>query len=829
MDGFKMLFYDLKAKAEQQRDSSEIIGKFAYDLYVRSRPDIRYKTCLDIGIGNGWAMHSLLAGGCSHCDGVDISNERLRQADDLLKAYGFSNYTLSNGDAEDLVCCPSEHYDYVNYLDVLEHLPNFERGIQQVYRVLKDEGLIYIKTTNNYTDVDLQLHHYSQILLSLVLPQHISPPSGNQLMLRDDVHRLSEVELKELTNALPEDFHEHIHQFYPDELRDFVVRAGFEVVNFSGTPIFSDIIYNNEAAILNLASAFVALMETPAYQVLVESLLKDLIAAGNRSFDGLPANYVFSDNMILVAKKVGHPKKMTPAPAKISQHGSDEYPSATQGRSTRKWFSESPLAEGWPEVIRLFPTSEIVVPSEPEAYGFYELELPDAFRWMKPEAKCWLPADTMAGLSSPVLLVTASTGSGERFLSISVDGDFLETQRIDRYGTYYFAVPAACVNKPGLVEIAFRVDRVEPPERDPRLLGLPIYALDVIDLNSGWDGFEERRYLGDQVRVFRATDAPLSTLLDRCRLGPDSLVLDVGAGMGWSTALLAATTGARVFGVDLYQYDAVTGDSFRSKLVRRLRRHLPVLIQEPGCERFQQLEQVVERCAFFTMDAQDLLFREGLFDFVFSLNALGRIPDPGRVLQEIARVLKPGGTVFLQFNGLYFSDAGHHLYGLTDRPWIHLLHDRAEIKQIIREAGKAPNEVDHILDTLNGYSVRQYLEIFAQSDLEVLDQQLHKGFAMGGSEASETFTRLRAHYSKEDLTTSGMTVILRKAATTSHRPATASTARVGAAAVKSFPIGPQKATDPISHSWLKRYERIKENKLLRLIGLKNFIFPMKHH
>jgi SAM-dependent methyltransferase len=413
-------------------------------------------------------------------------------------------------------------------------------------------------------------------------------------------------------------------------------------------------------------------------------------------------------------------------------------------------------------MIHLFPSSEVFVPNQPEENGFYELELPDAFRWIKQEAICWLPAEIIARHSSPVLRITATVGRSERFLSVYMDGDFLATQRIDRYGSYYYHVPSGGLNKAGLVEICLRVDRVESSESDPRILGLPIYGVDAIDLNSGWDGFDERRYLADQVKVFRATEFPLSSLLKSAEVGPNSLVLDVGAGMGWSTSLLAAKTGARVFGVDLHRYDSDTGDSFRGELLRRFGRHLPVLVREPGFERFQYLEQVIDNCAFFTMDVQELLFRDDLFDFAFSLNAFEHIPDPGRALQEVSRVLKPGGTVFLLFNGLYFSDGGHHLSHLTEIPWVHLLYERAEIKKMILDAGKVPNEVDHILDSLNGYSLSQYLEIFDKTDLDVLEKQLHSGFSLAGAERSEEFRKLKVRYPEEELTTLGLTVVLQK-------------------------------------------------------------------
>jgi SAM-dependent methyltransferase len=464
-------------------------------------------------------------------------------------------------------------------------------------------------------------------------------------------------------------------------------------------------------------------------------------------------------------------------------------------------------------MVRLFPSSEIFVSDQPEKNGFYDLELPDAFRWMKHEARCLLPAEHITGLAGPMLRITASTGRSERFLSVYINDDFLGTQRIDRYGAYCFHVPSKRVYDSERVEICLRVDRAEPFAGDPRILGIAIYGIDVIDLNSSWDGFDERRYFADQLRVFRPTDSSLSSLLEHCGLGPHSLVLDIGAGMGWSTALLAAKTGARVFGVDLHRYDSYTGDSFRGELLKRLRRHLPALAQEPGLERFHHLEQVVDACAFFTMDAQQLLFRDGLFDFVFSLNAFEHIPDPWRALEEIARVLKPEGHVFLQFTPIYFSDGGHHLDGLTDIPWIHLLYDRAEIKKIILDAGKVPNKVDNILDTLNGYSVRQYLEIFDKTDLQVLERHIHKNFSVAGAERSEEFTKLKERYSEEELSTSGITVILQKRSEGSElRDSSESQGSI--VVTKPFNFNIHKEHYPVISGPTKKYQHSKEQKFI---------------
>jgi phosphatidylethanolamine/phosphatidyl-N-methylethanolamine N-methyltransferase len=48
---------------------------------------------------------------------------------------------------------------------------------------------------------------------------------------------------------------------------------------------------------------------------------------------------------------------------------------------------------------------------------------------------------------------------------------------------------------------------------------------------------------------------------------------------------------------------------------------------------------------FLEMDAMDLQFPDNSFDFVTSFHVVTVVPDPVKMMREIHRVCKPGGTV----------------------------------------------------------------------------------------------------------------------------------------------------------------------------------------
>ncbi|UCD45695.1 MAG: class I SAM-dependent methyltransferase [Candidatus Bathyarchaeota archaeon] len=112
-------------------------------------------------------------------------------------------------------------------------------------------------------------------------------------------------------------------------------------------------------------------------------------------------------------------------------------------------------------------------------------------------------------------------------------------------------------------------------------------------------------------------------LVELCRMGEGSYILDVGCGAGQTPCYIAMRHGCKVVGVDINE-----------RMVERSR------------ERAER-EGVADMCEFRVADAQDLPFQDGTFDAVITESVTAFPEDKQRAVMEYARVTKPGGYVGL--------------------------------------------------------------------------------------------------------------------------------------------------------------------------------------
>ncbi len=215
----------------------------------------------------------------------------------------------------------------------------------------------------------------------------------------------------------------------------------------------------------------------------------------------------------------------------------------------------------------------------PQARGFYQLERPHNLRWMMSDAECRLSAP-VGQLARPALLVRAVPGPFKwtAYLSVTVNGVYLETQAVTAYGSYWFEMDPATLARSGGADPTVRlcVNNSELEPGGQRQLGLALYELSLLDLDESGCRFEERSLFLEQLSLFDAANG-LAKALSGAGLVPQSRILDVGAGMGWSSILLALFTKARVVAVDMHPYDAPAGVPFKADLRRRMARHFSAL------------------------------------------------------------------------------------------------------------------------------------------------------------------------------------------------------------------------------------------------------------
>jgi SAM-dependent methyltransferase len=100
-------------------------------------------------------------------------------------------------------------------------------------------------------------------------------------------------------------------------------------------------------------------------------------------------------------------------------------------------------------------------------------------------------------------------------------------------------------------------------------------------------------------------------------------------------------------------------------------------------------------------DLSELPLAGGSFNSVFCSQVLEHVPDPSQVLSELARILKPGGTLLLSVPHLaYLHNEPHDYYRYTEFGLKHLLGASGFEIQEIRWSGGVLSFMGHMPSTL---------------------------------------------------------------------------------------------------------------------------------
>ncbi|MEV5884912.1 methyltransferase domain-containing protein [Streptomyces sp. NPDC052020] len=120
-----------------------------------------------------------------------------------------------------------------------------------------------------------------------------------------------------------------------------------------------------------------------------------------------------------------------------------------------------------------------------------------------------------------------------------------------------------------------------------------------------------------------ATERMTDQLIARLDARPGHRVLDVGCGVGRPALRVARETGADVTGISISRHQ--------------------IDLANAGA----RAEGLQDRVRFHHADAMDLAYDTASFDRVWALESMLHMPDRARVVQEMARVLRPGGRLVI--------------------------------------------------------------------------------------------------------------------------------------------------------------------------------------
>ena len=113
--------------------------------YNLAKGFVKNRIVVDLGCGVGYGTYELAVSGAKKVYGIDISSSVIKYA----KAhYSHKNITYNTSDALDTKLS-SDFFDIVIAFEVIEHVKDYKKFLQEVSRLLKPNGIFIISTPNS--------------------------------------------------------------------------------------------------------------------------------------------------------------------------------------------------------------------------------------------------------------------------------------------------------------------------------------------------------------------------------------------------------------------------------------------------------------------------------------------------------------------------------------------------------------------------------------------------------------------------------------------------------------------------------------------------------
>lgn len=112
----------------------------------------------------------------------------------------------------------------------------------------------------------------------------------------------------------------------------------------------------------------------------------------------------------------------------------------------------------------------------------------------------------------------------------------------------------------------------------------------------------------------------------------------------------------------------------------------------------------------------------GKFDLAILNSVIEHTEDPGRVMEELWRILVPGGMAFIDFP-LYYSPRGHHLGDHIETPWLPILFP-SRVPGWLEKTCPDParrESLAAVFRTLNRMTIARFKRLVRSSGFEMVD------------------------------------------------------------------------------------------------------------